>query len=195
MSSTGGVRELKKQRTRQLLEQRALELFERKGFEAATIDEIADAALVSPRTFFRYFGSKEDVVFGNHRHELAALRAAVAARPAHEPPEIALAEALYDFGDLKDGARDYALARAELIAKTPSLMAKRLLLQREWEDNLAEELAKRAGLEQPTLRLRVLAATGVAALTTATFVWVERGGRGSPAELIRQALDVVVAAN
>ena len=195
MRAPSGVREQKKRQTRDLLERRALELFERKGFDATTIDEIAEAALVSPRTFFRYFSSKEDVVFGSHSDELAWLRQLVASRPREEPPEIALAKALVKFGQIPEERQPELLARVKLIMANPSLLARRLLLHREWESGVAEELALRERVEGPTLELRILAATGVAALATATFIWGERGGPESPADLLRQALDRLISAN
>lgn len=189
------MREQKKRQTRDLLERRALELFERKGYDATTIDEIAEAALVSPRTFFRYFASKEDVVFGSHADELARLRQLVARRPSGESPDIALSRALVTFGQIPEEGRAEMLARVQLITANPSLLARRLLLHREWETGVAEELALRERVEGPTLELRILAATGVAALATATFVWGERGGPESPAELLRHALDRLIATN
>ena len=192
MGTAGGVREQKKQRTRELLEQRAIELFARKGFDNTTIDEIADAALVSPRTFFRYYASKEDVVFGNHPAELKLFRQLVANRPAEESPSAALANAILTMGDVPPEQEADRLARVRLIASTPALLARRLLLQREWEDGVAEELALRERVEGPTLELRVIASTGVAALATAIFIWAERNGSESLGELIRQALDVGV---
>ena len=192
MGSAGGVREKKKQRTRELLERRALELFARKGFDNTTIDEIADAALVSPRTFFRYYASKEDVVFGTHANELAFMRHLVANRPADEPPGAALANAILQMGDVPPDQEADRLARVRLMYETPALLAKRLLLQREWEEGIAEELALRKRVEGPTFELRVLAATGVAALATAIFTWAERNGTEPLADLVRQALDVGV---
>ena len=72
----------------------AVGLFRRKGFDATTIDEIAEAVELSPRTFFRYFESKEDVALGLLDQQFATLYAAFAARPAHEPVLTALRHAL-----------------------------------------------------------------------------------------------------
>ena len=195
MRAASGVREQKKRQTRDLLERRALELFARKGFDATTIDEIAEAALVSPRTFFRYFASKEDVVFGSHTDELAWLRQLVARRPSEEPPDLALARALVKFGQIPEERQADFLSRVRLIMANPSLLARRLLLHREWEIGISEELALRERVEGPSLELRILAATGVAALATATFIWGERGGPETPADLLRQALDRLITAN
>src|SRR5512147_435167 len=77
------LRQRKRARTRAALIASALELFARQGYEATTIDEIAAAADVSPRTYFRYFATKEEVALGEDvGHEIIGL---IAARPAEEP--------------------------------------------------------------------------------------------------------------
>ena len=91
-----GLRERKKARTRESLEAAALDLFARQGFDATTIEEIADACEVSPRTFFRYFPTKEAVLFGDGESRCAALVDALSAQPADVAPLDALHAAMLD---------------------------------------------------------------------------------------------------
>lgn len=81
-----GLRERKKQRTRDALLRAALELFTTQGYERTTVDEIADAVDVSQRTFFRYFAGKEDVALFLQRLAESHFVAAVRERPPHEAP-------------------------------------------------------------------------------------------------------------
>ena len=88
-----GRRERKKQRTREALVDAAFALFQKKGFDATTVEEIADAVDVSSRTFFRYFGSKEDVLLTFQEEQFAAMLAALAAQPAELSVMTALRQA------------------------------------------------------------------------------------------------------
>jgi AcrR family transcriptional regulator len=91
--STAGRRERKKQRTREALVDTAFRLFGEKGFDATTVEEIADAVDVSSRTFFRYFASKEDVVLTFQEEQFATFLDELAARPSSEPVMTALRRA------------------------------------------------------------------------------------------------------
>src|SRR5690349_4456662 len=110
--STPGLRERKKRRTRDALTDAAYALFDAKGFDATTVDEIAAAVEVSPRTFFRYFASKEELALAPLDQQVAAMLAALAARPAAESVLTALRaaavevlEACEDGADGFDGER------------------------------------------------------------------------------------------
>ena len=82
--SDPGLRERKKQRTREAIVAAALQLFEERGFDQTTIADIAEAADIAPRTFFGYFPSKEDVVFADFPETVAGLSARLDDRAAAE---------------------------------------------------------------------------------------------------------------
>ncbi|MFH2071969.1 MAG: TetR family transcriptional regulator, partial [Actinomycetota bacterium] len=86
MPETVGLRARKKLRTRQTIERVALDLFERHGFTATTIEEIAAAADIAPRTFFHYFPSKEDVVTADYTSRLQQIVAALQTGPRDQTP-------------------------------------------------------------------------------------------------------------
>src|SRR5690349_13346270 len=89
-------RERKKLQTRQALRAAALRLFAERGFDATTIQDITEAADVSPRTFFLHFSSKEDVLVGDAREGVAAFEQALGARPDGEAPFTGVRTALLE---------------------------------------------------------------------------------------------------
>src|SRR5271156_1782915 len=117
-----GLRERKRQQTRERLTRVAMALFLERGFERTTLDDIAAAADISRRSFFHYFASKEDVVFAWQEGITAALIAAVAARPAGESMLAAAENAISALiRHLKPGE---ALAMARLKRDNPALQAR-----------------------------------------------------------------------
>ncbi|GAA4218671.1 AcrR family transcriptional regulator [Streptosporangium album] len=144
-----GLRERKKQKTRLALVDAALAMFAEQGYETTTVDQIAAAADVSPRTFFRYFATKEDVALCLPLDGLEVVLAELAARPAEEPPFTALSHALrsvvtmLEEGDLADRTR--FLRAHELIDSTPALFAGHVRRMVENERRLIAEVARREG--------------------------------------------------
>lgn len=187
-----GPRERKKLEARRALSDAALRLFEEKGYEATTIGDIARAAGYSPRTFFRYFRSKDDVIFGNGRDYPELLLACLLRRPPSESAFEALAGALVDHCEVIEPQRDGILARVRLIESSQPLRARRAETMSAVAATLASGLAAREGAREPADRHRLVAALGIAAFVTATDAWRARGGAGSLAEATRAMLDGVV---
>ncbi|PSK85986.1 TetR family transcriptional regulator [Murinocardiopsis flavida] len=159
------LRERKKHRTRESLIDAAFDLFEDKGFEHTTVEEIAAAAEVSPRTFSRYFGLKEDVVLWFLRRQHDRFLAELVARPAGEPPVAAMrAAALRSFPPGHDPASraEYRwLRRAQrLVGASPALFARNAERRVRVEREMVDEVARRMGVD-PAADFRPRIAVGV----------------------------------
>ncbi|MEV5321320.1 TetR family transcriptional regulator [Streptomyces sp. NPDC052687] len=187
------------QRKRQLvadeLTQAALNLLACEGFDAVTVDEIAAAAGVSKRTFFRYFASKEDVVVQFLAGMGAGMRDELAGRPAQEPPSAALRHTVWCSIDACAGHADRALRVVQLILRTPALLARFLERQAQWRDALAAEVARRLGMD-PAVELYPQLAAGMAltAFHTVLERWSDSDGAEDPAELTDRAFAVITPA-
>lgn len=187
-----GLRERHRKRTAADLEEAALRLFSEKGFDAVTIDDIAAAADVSRRTFFRYFASKEDVILSDHPKRLGELQAALDRRPADEPALTALRHAILSLAGSFEDQRDHMLRRFRLVTATPALEARSLCLQRNWETAVTGMLAQRMGADPAKdLRPGVVAATTMAAMRMATNNWLTGGGEGDLPAIVADALDLL----
>ncbi|GAB3671048.1 hypothetical protein GCM10027589_39830 [Actinocorallia lasiicapitis] len=152
--TTGGLRELKKQRTRLALIDAALELFLRSGYEQTTIDEIVGAVEVSQRTFFRYFGNKEDVVLGVTDVFDQTMVDNLRELPDELTPEQALLrsmELILDDVRETDAIERERLRRIrEVIENTPALIAAQLARQNRMLAVLTVEIGRRMGLDPDT---------------------------------------------
>jgi AcrR family transcriptional regulator len=186
-----GLRERKKQKTREAIQREAMRLFQRYGYEETTIEQIAAGAEISPSTFFNYFPSKEDVVlYDAYDPMLASL---MLDRPADEPLSAGLRHVLQLMETIFTRDHDVILARAKLGMEVPALRA------RMWEEVqraqvlLCGLIAQRTGRDPDDFELRVVVMVVVVAALEAMFEWIKQGGRGSFVELVNQALDVVDA--
>jgi AcrR family transcriptional regulator len=187
-----GLRERKKLRTRAQLTEAALRLFSERGFDATTIEDIVEEVEVSPRTFFRYFDSKEDVVIGFFDDLGEELRAMLAARPPEESPFTAIRRALGSLVDLYTAQADRVTAAKRLAHDTPAIRARLLDKHARWENGVAEDLAARLGADpDDDPRPRLIAAVALAAFSTAVTKWVDSNGRQDLPALLRGALEAV----
>jgi AcrR family transcriptional regulator len=169
-----GLRELKKQRTRNALVRAALELFTTQGYEQTTVDEITDTVDVSQRTFFRYFAGKEEVAFAVQETVESHFYAAFCERPADEAPMTALRHAVLFAWDTIGQAIEEAvppelhMRMYQVIESTPALLAVHLRRSTELEERIAREIARREGLDvdaDPRPRVLVAAFSGVMRVT------------------------------
>jgi AcrR family transcriptional regulator len=188
--ATAGLRERKKAKTREALVRSALRQFGRRGFERVTVEDIAGACDVSPRTFFRYFGSKEDVLFADADARRAHLMAALAAQPPDVTPLGALQAAVLEVATDYEHERDALLLRHRIVAATPSLQGRIAERHNCWESEVTAELRRSGrGADMPELTLRLSVAAATTALRVATDVWIEGDGEGDLRALLGSALE------
>jgi len=188
-------RERKKHQTRQALEQAALRLFAEQGYERTTVEDIADAADVAVRTFFRYFSSKQAVLFGDVvTDRVTRLRTELAARPETEDPveSIRIVSDQLDFSDPEDEAE--ILARLDLMRKQPSMIGRYLELVNEMRLTMVEFVAQRSGTDPARDMYPLLVAgASAAAWDTSLTLWAASGGQLSLRELRRDAFAALSA--
>jgi len=123
-----------------------LALFAAHGFDATSVDEIAEAAGISRRTLFRYFPSKNDIAWGDFDAELDRMRTFLAALPADTPLPDALLLALVDFNTFPSNEAYRHRQRMSLLLEVPALQAHSALKYAGWRQVVAEHVAKQLGL-------------------------------------------------
>lgn len=188
-----GLRERKKQRTREALIDAAHALFCANGFEATTIDQIAEAVEVSPRTFFRYFTSKDDVALSLADEQLTAVLEAFAAQPADTPVLTALRTAAVDVIRAQEtDARFHSLQ--DLIAASPALAAARVERGTARFDEVTRLIGSRMGVDPAAdPRPCLVASVALCAVQTAVTAWRAAGHQAPESELTSQAFDLLSA--
>jgi AcrR family transcriptional regulator len=170
----------------------AMSLFTVHGFEATTIDQIAAAAGISTRSFFRYFDTKEDVVIGDPLPAGRALQAALEARPAAEAPWVALRQAFDALIELIHADPARALRTSTIMLTTYSLRARHLEKQLLWERLLVPNVSERLGpdTDSRNLRAHAIVSSALACLDVALVEWALHEGT----EPIENLLDTAISA-
>lgn len=212
--ASGGLRERKKRATRAALVEAAVRLAAEHGVEHVTVDAISAKAGVSTRTFFNYFDSRDEVFVMVAADSSDRVRRAVLAAPAELPPLGVLREALAaELGEVEQ-QRELWQLHAEVLRRTPQLLARSIGAHLADELGLAETLAERIGAGSPLfddgrpaldaeqdlerrralgLYPRLLAAVGTTAIRVAVEHWSVRQDEAAFAEVFRETFGHLAA--
>ncbi|HUJ34117.1 MAG TPA: TetR family transcriptional regulator [Solirubrobacteraceae bacterium] len=185
-----GLRERKKQQTRDTIARAALRLFAERGYDETTLAEIAEAADVAPRTIFAYFESKEDILFSDESGYLNELKRMLDERPAGTTTVDALREFV---GCMKSPNEDDKL-RKQVIMANPALQMKMRARHVQLEPMLAGSIARDLGTDRDDIRSMLIAASMKAAFESVSdrFFEAESGGEPITHEQSMAILDEVL---
>lgn len=178
--STETLRDLARHAVRNEVLRHAWDLFAQQGFEATTIDQVAEAAGMSRRTFFRYFSGKDELIVEKLVEAGEKIAAALAERPAEESAWVAVRAA---FDVVVRGAEAYAeqsRALRLMLRDEPGVRGSVEEWRRRWAELLAPQVAGRlpagASRRGPDVRAEALAGSAIACLDAAQLAWAEHPG-------------------
>lgn len=170
----------------------AFRLFLDRGFDQTTIDDIVELAGVGRRSFFRYFPSKEAVVFPDHERCLAEMEAFLAASEPDDDPVQRVCDGARLVARMYAESPAFSVQRYRLTRQVRGLRAHELSVVWRYERVLADYLRTRfAARSDRTLRADVIAASVVAGHNHALRTWLRSGGQGDVLAAVDAALDYV----
>ncbi|WP_243718980.1 mycofactocin system transcriptional regulator [Actinomadura sp. 7K534] len=191
MSSDAGVRRMMgrpRATSPAVLERRAFELFARRGFDETTVDDIAAAAGIARRTFFRYFASKNDLVWGDFEGQLRRLRALLDEAGPSTPTMDAVRRAVVGFNRFDPQEVPWHRQRMELILRVPTLQADATLRYASWRMIITEFVATRTGAPASAPVPRLTGHLVLAAAVSAYEHWLEGGDQRALSDLLDEAI-------
>lgn len=184
-----GLRERKKRKTREAIRRATYRLIAEQGYEATSVEQIAEAAEVSPSTVFRYFPTKEDIVLTDEYDPVMV--AALRSRPADEPPLESLRFVMHAaLRAMQQYAPEEMEQRTRLMVEIPAVRARMTQTMSATSELLAGALAERTRRDPGDLEVRVFTAALLGGLREATLYWGEQGFKGDLVELVDRTLDM-----
>jgi AcrR family transcriptional regulator len=185
------LREQFKTNTRQELTRVGLQLFLQQGFANTTIDQIVAPLGISKRTFFRYFDTKEDLVFEWQKEMAPALVEGLQHRPVHEAPFTAVSQTLFSLAARTNENPALAFALMRLLKETPALAGREMERRTVWEQALTAALIARVGpAVMPRLKARIIVGTAMTAWIAALDEWYIDGGKAELRTLVEKAFSL-----
>src|SRR5215472_16247577 len=192
-----GLRQRKRRQTRAALSRAAIRLSIQRGWRDVTVDDIAAAANVSPRTFRNYFSTKAEAVAAGHLERMLRIADELRARPASEPLWTAITNSVaaqFEPPARKSEApRDVKrwLERIQFILTEPAIHGEVLKASAAAQVELVEVIAERVGARVKDLYPQVAAAVVTAVVGTVVDRWLRDGPSGSVVPLLRRAFELV----
>lgn len=185
-----GLRERKKIKTREAIRTATYALIKEQGYDATTIEQIAERAEVSPSTVFRYFPTKEDIVLTDEYDPL--MLAELRARPADESWMESVRHVMHKALDA-NMAEDPEVVRlrTHLGVQVPAVRSRMFESMSETGRLLRQALAERSGLDPDGLEVRVYAMSLIGGLMEVSMYWAENDFEGDLGDLMDRALDVL----
>ncbi|MFI1398448.1 TetR/AcrR family transcriptional regulator [Streptomyces sp. NPDC020681] len=185
-----GLRERKKLKTRIAIRRATYRLIAEQGYEATTVEQIAEAAEVSPSTVFRYFPTKEDIVLTDDYDPI--MESELRARPADEDPLESLRKVLtQSLATFIQEERDEVVQRTRLMVEVPAVRARMTETMSTTSELLVRALADRTGRDHDDLEVRVLTAAVLGALREVMLYWAARDHEDDLIELVDHGLSTI----
>ncbi len=186
-------REQKKAEVREALVVAADALFVDQGYEGTTVDQIAERAGVSRRTFFRYFPSKEAIAFPRAEERLGAFRTLLEERFAEEAPLPAVRAACLEIGKMMISASSEDIARQKVVDASPTLLAAELEVFQRWENAIAEAVIRSDADEDRQRVGKLFAAATIGVVRSVLRVWFDKDGEADVMRLAEEGFELLEA--
>ncbi|MER7925220.1 TetR/AcrR family transcriptional regulator [Streptomyces sp. NPDC096057] len=185
-----GLRERKKIKTREAIRSATYELVKEQGYDATTIEQIAERAEVSPSTVFRYFPTKEDIVITDEFDPI--IMEELRARPADEPWMVTLryvVQKAIKYGNNEDA--ETTRLRTHLMVQVPAVRSRMMESMSVTGSMLCQAIGERTGRDPESLEVRVYAMSLVGGLMETSLYWAENGHREEFADLVDRTMGVL----
>jgi AcrR family transcriptional regulator len=190
MTEPADLRTRRRIRTKLMVQREALKLFADKGYEQTTVDDIAEAAAISPRTFFRYFPAKEDVVLWDEYDDRPVEELIHDVKPDNVSAEL-IRQVREMLGALYTKDPDLLLTRMRLSFTVPEVRARFINQQMTMVGPYFDQLTAAAGAGRDDLGLAVSLAALFAAIMVAAERWQRGGGRDDLLRLFDDAVEAL----
>jgi len=185
-----GLRERKKIKTREAIRTATYALVMEQGYDATTIEQIAERAEVSPSTVFRYFPTKEDIVLTDEFDPL--IMEEVRARPADEPWPDTIRYVMRKAAQVGiEEDAEVARLRTHLLAQVPAVRSRMMESMSVTGSMLCQAIGERTGRDPESLEVRVYAMSFIGGLMETSLYWAENGHQDDFLNLIDRTMDVL----